>query len=76
MTPETFKYLIIGLFCFVVIGAFYLVFKSGFKLKKHDKSKQLFGIRTKEERRKDIFDNILIIGLFILFIVIFDEFSS
>ena len=60
MTPETFKYLIIGLFGFVVMGAFYLVFKSGFKLKKYDKDKQLFGIRSKEERLKDIFGNILI----------------
>ena len=76
MTPETFKYLIIGLFCFVVIGVFYLVFKSGFKLKKHNKDKPLFGIRTKAENRKDIFGNILMIGLFILSLVIFDKFSS
>ena len=75
MTPEAYKYLLIGLFGFVVIGSFYLVFKSGFKLKKNN-DKKLFRVQTKEEKRKDIVGNILIIGLFILFLVIFDKWSN
>ena len=76
MTPETYKYFLIGLFSFVVIGSLYLVFKSGFKLKKHDSRKQIFRVHTKEESRNDIKGNILIIGTFILFIAILDKCSS
>jgi len=76
MPPETYNYLLIGLFGFVVIGSFYLVFKSGLKLKKQNNDKQLFRVQTKEEKRKDIVGNILIIGLFILFLVIFVKWSN
>ena len=76
MTPETYKYLLIGLFGFIIIGSFYLVFKSGFKLKKQNHDKQLFRVQTKEENRKDIIGNVLIIGIFILFLVLFDKWSN
>jgi len=76
MAPETYKYLLIGFFGFVIVGSFYLVFKSGFKLKKQNQDKKLFRVQTKEERRKDIVGNVLIIGLFILFLVVFDKWSN
>ena len=76
MTPETYKYLLIGLFGFIIIGSFYLVFKSGFKIKKQKHGKQLFRVQTKEENRKDIIGNILIVCVFILFLVLFDKWSS
>jgi dolichol kinase len=76
MTPETYKYFLIGLFSFIIIGSFYLVFKSGFKLKKQKNNKKLFRVQTKEENRKDIKGNILIIGAFIFFLVLFDKCSN
>ena len=75
MTPEAFNFLMIGFFSFVIVGSFYLVFKSGFKLKKQKLGKPLFRIRTIKESHEDIFGNILIIGLFILFLIIFDHWS-
>jgi len=76
MTPETYKDLLIGLFGFIVIGSFYLIFKSGFKLKKRNRHKPLFSTPNKEEQRSDIGGNILVIGIFILFLIIFDYLSG
>ena len=76
MTPEAFNYLMIGLFGFVIVGSFYLVFKSGFKLKKQKLDKPLFRVRTIKESHEDIVGNILIIGLFILFLLLFDHWLS
>ncbi len=53
MTPEAYKYLLIGLFSIVIIGSFYLVFKSEFKLKKQNDDKPLFRAKTKDEKRND-----------------------
>jgi len=51
MSAEDYKYLLIGLFAIVIIGSFYLVFKSGFKLEKRKKDTPL--IMSKKELDKD-----------------------
>ena len=48
MTSETYKYLLVGLFSFVIVGSFYLVFKDGFKIKKKKYGKRLFRVQTKK----------------------------
>ncbi len=73
MEPESFKYLLIGLFSFVVIASLFLVFKSGFKLEKQNKRKPLFRVHSKDGRQQDFVGNLLIIGLFILFLFIFSR---
>lgn len=76
MTPEAYKYLLIGLFSIVIIGSFYLVFKSGFKLKNKNDDKPLFRAKTKAEKRSDLKSEILIGGTFILFLVLLDKCSN
>lgn len=76
MTPETYKYFLIGLFSIVVIGSFYLVFKSGFKLKKQRKSKPLFTAKNRGVKRSDFLAEILIGGTFVLFLVLLDKCSN
>ena len=76
MSPGDFKYLIMGLFVFVVIGSLYLVFKDGFKLEKRDTKTPLFRAKTKEERHGEFKSEMLIGGLFVLFIVLLDKCSN
>ncbi|MCF6192758.1 MAG: hypothetical protein L3J46_00285 [Kangiellaceae bacterium] len=73
MEPETYKYLLLGLFSFVVIGSLFLTFKNGFKLEKRSKRKPLFRVQSKDEKQQDFVGNLLIIGLFILFLFIFSR---
>lgn len=76
MTAETFKYLLIGLFSFVILGSFYLVFKSGFKLEKRKDDQPLFGAKAKEEKRGAFKSEVLIGGTFVLFLFLFDKCST
>lgn len=76
MSSNEFKYLIIGLFVFIVIGSLYLVFKGGFKLEKRDTKTPLFRERTKNEQHGEFKSEILIAGVFVEFVVLLDTCSN
>jgi hypothetical protein len=76
MSPSDLKYLIIGLFVFVVIGSLYLLFNDGFKLEKRDTNTPLFRAKTKQEQRGEFKSEILIGDVFVLFIILLEKCSN
>ena len=76
MTSDKLIYLVAGLFAFVVIGAFYLVFKNGFKLEKMKSDIPFFKKKTQNEKRSDLIGEFIIGGTFILFLLLLHEWTT
>lgn len=74
MSAESYKYLLLGLFSFVVIGSFYLVFKNGFKLEKRDKSKPLF--KSKKQLQNDYKEDVILDTVLFAALLLFIMFAT